>query len=428
MPLKNQRTKDARKHRPSRLLRRERRRWDDETQNPLCLGCAPCADLPTCGGLHKRHNAMSCLDECCGNPASCNATCPRNQAQFVARLREINGFQLDNIPSTEVLATPNLPVYVPRLYHGSRRARLIEADAVAIPLHALYMRCDGLLKYECREDVAKTFKISPDTKIILIGCGEDGSIEAWWGLMERRREIIAQLKHQSFEFVTAPNYSLFTNQLRYDDMHSMKRIAKTSHEFIAAGIPCALHLNARTTRDYERWADFLRHRPEITHVAFEFGTVWRWPTRQGFHRQHLAWLADSVGRPLHLVMVGGMTAIPTLAAAFDGVTYIDGTPFLKTIKRQRIVEGNDLSLTYLPAHTAPNELLDDLYADNVRSMRARIERMVSEAYAQRAAARSVQKPGNPDRKAFVRDAPPSYRDADPKSSVHDRPTETVDRR
>lgn len=421
-------TKPVRRRRPSRLLRQERRRWDDEYQSPKALGCAGCADLGPCGGLHKRQHAMSCLDDCCGNPEGCQAMCPRNPKVFMTRLREIDGFGLHNVPRAAAVPTAPLPVYAPRFYHGSKRAMPPTLDTAAIPLHALYHRRDGSLKYKDREEIAAHFRISPSTKIILVGCGHDPSIEAWWGLSAGRRELISFFRDQGFELSTAPNYSLFTNQLRYDDMHSIKRIGKAWQEFLADGMPCALHLNARTARDYERWAEFVRLRPEVTHVAFEFGTVWKWPLRQAFHLQQLAGLAQTVGRPLHLIMVGGMTAIPTLAAAYENVTYIDGTPFLKTIKRQRVVEGNDGTLKFLSEPTAPGAMLDDLYAANMNAMRQRIERMVSEAYAVREVARSAQMPEILDKTVSVPAGRPSVQDVGPKSSTHDRPSETVDRR
>ena len=48
------------------------------------------------------------------------------------------------------------------------------------------------------------------------------------------------------EMVNSPNFSLFTNVTRHDNLHNMKRIALTSAEFMAGGMPCALHVNVRT--------------------------------------------------------------------------------------------------------------------------------------------------------------------------------------
>jgi hypothetical protein len=52
---------------------------------------------------------------------------------------------------------------------------------------------------------------------------------------------------------TTPNYSLFVDRPRWDDLHAMKRIAIVHGEFLEAGMPGALHVNGRTDRDFERW-------------------------------------------------------------------------------------------------------------------------------------------------------------------------------
>ena len=70
---------------------------------------------------------------------------------------------------------------------------------------------------------------------------------------------------------------MFTDEVRYNDMHAMKRIGTTWQEIVAAGIPGAYHLNARTPHDYQRLANFIAARPEVSDVAFEFktGAAWR---------------------------------------------------------------------------------------------------------------------------------------------------------
>jgi hypothetical protein len=106
-------------------------------------------------------------------------------------------------------------------------------------------------------------------------------------------------------------------------------------------MPCALHLNARTARDYERWAEFARHRADVTDVAFEFKTGGAGRGRRAFHHRHLAQFARDTGKPLRLTMIGGLPAIPDLAPAYAKLTYIDTTAFMKAVYRQRAIAGND---------------------------------------------------------------------------------------
>ncbi|MGH7268007.1 MAG: hypothetical protein ACREMB_24585 [Candidatus Rokuibacteriota bacterium] len=72
--------------------------------------------------------------------------------------------------------------------------------------------------------------------------------------------------------VTTPNFSLFADQPCWDDLHSIKRIALVHEEFLSEGLPAALHINARTDQDWERWRAYVAVRPEVTHIAFEFAT------------------------------------------------------------------------------------------------------------------------------------------------------------
>ena len=85
-------------HKEGRNLRRERRRWDDPDSHILPLGCVQCADREPCGGIHKKQLDYYCLGDCCGNPSTCDNVCPRNFETYVERYREVDGFDLDNIP------------------------------------------------------------------------------------------------------------------------------------------------------------------------------------------------------------------------------------------------------------------------------------------------------------------------------------------
>lgn len=428
MRANNHRGEQQRKRRPSRLLRQERRRWDDDTKSPRALGCGPCHELGICGGQHTELKGFSCLDECCKSPSTCTAMCPNNPAMFIARHREINGFDLHNVPRAKKLATANLPVYAPHIYHGYRRAGLLEIDTVAVPLHALYKKRDGSPKFASRGELAANLGVHENAKIILVGSGDDAAIEAWWRLGEGRLPLLRMLADHGYELATAPNYSLFTNQLRFDDMHAMKRIAIVQQEFVAAGVSCALHINARTPRDYERWGNYIRERDEITHVAFEFATVWRWPLRRAFHLQHLASLPSYVGRPLHIIMIGGMDALPTLARAYPRLTYVDAVPFMKAVKRQRLAEGNDQSLPSHPNPTRPGEPISPLLVHNVEIARAHANRIVSESCVENAVARNGQMPKSLEKKVSAPNGRSSTQDVAQKLLKRDRQNETEGRR
>jgi hypothetical protein len=291
----------------TRSLRRERRRWDEGDVLPLALGCVNCADRELCGGMRKKDDSYWCLDDCCGNPATCDGMCPRNEIGFIDRMREVNGLELDNLPRAEPSPAIGIPSYVPYIYHGHRRAVPLDMPAVALPLRRFY-RFVGKPAFTSRAEIEATFGIAPDTRLVLIGSGRDKPIEAWWGLSDKRATIISAPRALGVALITRPNYSIFTDEVRYNDMYNMKRIGTAWQEIVASGVPGAYHLKARTPQDYRRLASFIGEREEVSEVAFEFKTGAAWRQRRVFHLAELVQLAARVSRPLHLVMVGGITA------------------------------------------------------------------------------------------------------------------------
>jgi hypothetical protein len=341
----------------------------------MSIGCTGCTDLSMCGGSHKLRHAYSCLDDCCGEPDSCDGMCPNNPVGFRDRMREINGLELENVPRATPCAAAALPGYIPYIYHGNRRAVPLDIEAVALPLRRFY-RANGDLIFSGRSEVDATFGIRPQTRIVLIGSGRDRPIEAWWKLSERRVTLLEGFRKLGVALITGPNYSMFTDEVRYNDMHSMKRIAITWQEIVASKIPGAYHLNARTRHDYIRLSAFIAERPEVSEVAFEFKTGAAWRRRLPFHLQELSQLATHVGRPLHLVMIGGMAALPRLGAAFDRVSYIDTSAFMSAMHRKRLYLDDNNRVKRSDVLTLTGQPLDDLLADNLTTMRMRVEHVL----------------------------------------------------
>lgn len=297
--------------------------------------------------------------------------CPNNPLKFRDRMREVNGLALDRLPRAAPCAAPHLPAYIPYIYHGNRRAVPLDIEAVALPLRR-FCRPDGRLRFKSRAEVDTTFGIASDTRLVLIGSGRDASIEAYWKLSERRGPLLAALRDLGAALITGPNYSMFTDEVRYNDMHAMKRIGVTWQEIVAAGVPAAYHLNGRTPHDYRRMADFIAARPEVTDAAFEFKTGAAWRSRLPFHLAELVQLPQQVRRPLHLVMIGGMTAIRTLAAAYGRVTYIDSSAFMNALHRQRLYVNNEGKVKKTGELTLIGQPVDGLLVDNITTMRAHI--------------------------------------------------------
>jgi hypothetical protein len=358
-------TRSANEKRASRNLRRERRLWHDGHRHTGSLGCMSCPENPVCGGLHLIRAFFDCLNAfCCRNPAKCDVVCRNKPDAFVRRFREVGGFTFDNVPRAPVLPPPPLPFVVPVLYHDSGRLAPFRASAVCLSLYKVVQRHNGSLRYQSPADLARGFAIAEGLPVILTGTDRDGPVERWWSLGQERREVIQALRGLGIALATTPNYSLFTDQPRWDDLHSMKRIAITHEEFLRAGVPAALHVNARTERDWERWTMYIAARPEITHVAFEFSTGAGHVPRIEWHAAQLVRLAAAVERPLHLVVRGGLRVLMRVAAAFSGITVLETSAFMRATHRQRAVPLGPGKVTWQPSPTETNGTIDALLVEN----------------------------------------------------------------
>ena len=339
--------------------------WNDARRATPSLGCDCCIDKPTCGGLSVASALYDCLDFCCGIPADCDSVCRNNPGTFANRVREIQGFSLDNVPRAIPAISPELPSGVPVIFHGNKRSNgFTGPGTVCLPLYRLVDLRSRQVKYASSRALTEKFGIHPGTQVILTGTSTDPALERWWALGESRIDLIRALKRLDIALVSTPNYSLFTDQPRWDDLHSMKRIAVIHQEFLGEGMPAALHINARTERDWERWRDFVAAREEVTHLAFEFATGAGWGERINWYAEQLSRLACAVDRPLHLIVRGGTTILPRLAACFDSLTCLETSTFLKTMRRKAAVLRADGSLRWRHAPTDRSEPLDALLKEN----------------------------------------------------------------
>lgn len=333
-----------------------------------------CPELDVCGGLRIAAGVFDCrsLCACQRKGKRCFGVCRRDPGIFVARVREVGGFDFGNVPRCAPLAARALPEYAPINYDGTRRSGCLNAGIVAIPLLSFFNRESGTGRFETREEMLDFFRLSPATRIILTGVAKDPAIERWWSFADRPR-LIETLRPLGVEMVTAPNYSLFTDVTRLDNLHNMKRIVLAWQEFMAGGMPCALHVNARTDMDYRRFGDFIAEREEMSAVAFEFLTGTATAGRGPEHRDQLLALAGRVRRPLRLILRGGRRHLRQLVGAFASVTVLDADPYMKAKYRQRARLAMGADVEWRLSRTAEGESLDDLLRHNVEVARQSTE-------------------------------------------------------
>lgn len=331
----------------------------------ISLGCMNCSERGLCGGLRVSGAHYDCMSFCvCEDPGSCELACPNNLPVYIARHQEVRGFSLDNVPRTSILPFPPLPPSIPVIYHASKRVRSVKTDAVAIPLSYLFNRKTGTLRFCTRGEVAENFGFEEGARLVILGADQDDRIEDYWALRQASRtpEQLAALRP---DLITVPNFSLPLDVIRYDNLHNMKRIALCWSELMLAGIPTALHVNARTDRDWDRWVEFIRERPEVKAVSFEFATGPARPKWGEWYSSKLKELAFAVPHRLVLVTRGGYPYLSTLRTAFSEVVFIDSTTFMKTVNRKKLVQERDKRFRWIDCKTGPREPLDKLLQENI---------------------------------------------------------------
>jgi len=138
----------------------------------------------------------------------------------------------------------------------------------------------------------------------------------------------------------------------------MKRIAICWRELAAEGNAVALHVNARTPKDFSRWGDFLIEHSEISSIAFEFQTGAASPVRGDWHADRLCKLAKQVGRQLQLVSFGGLRQLAELKRAFTNLVYVTSTPSMKSSHYRKLLWESNSS-------RHPREIRSDLKGDDL---------------------------------------------------------------
>lgn len=315
------------------------------------LGCGTCLDRQACGGLHLSNGSamLTCMDLCrCADPDTCDMVCPKASTRFAKRVHEVRGFQLDDIPrrNFDVLPAPSGCV---TLIEGrvSRRRPIELPDYAAIPLSRAITGRGLQQRAKTRDELVRDHGVLPRKGWIVTGIEDDRYVERAWRL-PKHREVFKSLCEAGVVFATSPNFSLYADVPRHDNLHAMKRIAWMWYVMNAAGLPTALHVNGRTSHDFDRWTQFIIDHPEVTSIAFEFLTGAKLADDSERYVERLSTLAQRIDRPLTLVLRGSMQLAKRLEGVFDQVLWLDATPYFRAMHRHVAVPSSTGPLKYAP--------------------------------------------------------------------------------
>jgi hypothetical protein len=326
------------------------------------LGCQHCFAREACGGFYHP-GTPDCLTYCCNTPASCSYLCPRNN-KFVAIWRDTNGLDIKISELRQQHET--VPAYVPLVQHGSQRCGQLQVPVAAITTFSVTRR-DKATNDMLRDPVAlrQRYRLVPAARIILSSIAKDAKLERYWR-DRHHNQLIEGIKSLAPTHVIAPNFSLFRDVPRFDNLANIKRSLLCAEEFSTAGLSVIPYIAGVTVHDWERWAGFLREHTAIRMVCKEFQTGPSSSIKGAWHIARLEELQQRTGRALHLIAIGGRRHLPRLRA-FPDLTVIDSVPFMRTMHR-RILNTTGWS----PAPTPPNAPLDDLLTHNITAYHARV--------------------------------------------------------
>ena len=354
---------------PASIFRQPNQLWDDPEHLPTSLGCRKCPENARCGGIHTGANVFDCSDLChCTDKSKCDLVCRSRPTHFVQRVREVGGLDLHNVARTTPVVSPILPEVVSFIDHKYSRIEMFQSSVVALPLYRVIDLAKAKVHVHSRDELADRFHVSGDATIVLSGVDKDRFIERWWELPNREK-ILRDLHLLGVGLFTTPNYSVLTDVPRTDNLYAIKRIALTWAEASNAGLPTALHINARTERDYANWIDFIAKRQEVTTLAFEFATGCGQPERIDWHLNQLGHLATQIKRPLAIVVRGGTRRLNVLRQHFSRVTLLETESFSKTLRRQRAYISASGKLKWAKSPTPEGIPVDELLAHNAAIVR-----------------------------------------------------------
>lgn len=340
----------------------------------VALGCVYCPEQEHCGGIAIAEPVFSCLDFCtCDDSDACPYICPKQKMrESVLARREVHGWDLLNLRQLPSLPYNHLPLHAPLIDGWSGRSDPVPGQFFAIPLKRLFHGKTGKPLFNSLDEVRTRFKIDPSANVIVDGVSTDQPIENFWG-RARDAGIVDNLKRLSPSVVTVPNFSMFANVPRFNDLYNMKRQVVAWHEITAAGLRAALHVNARTDQDYRRFAEFLRQQPAVQVICFEFGTGGRRPTRRQWYVDWLCQLPELAGRDLSIIVRGGLPAVKQLSKYFRHLTFIDTMPIRKTMRRRRKAHESN---RYRRTFTLRGQPLDDLLEKNIADRKKWVEKVM----------------------------------------------------
>ena len=337
--------------------------------------CSECSFLTDgCGGLHGKDFDKGCFSRCVTHCVKygCDMVCPNSALLFADYCEDVGG--LGTTPKFPLLSTASeeLPVYMPQIHHGSSRSALLDEEWVSVPLYAVTnkdRRGRFQVRFKTPEELRNFLKVAPHTKIIITGVGPDQVIEDFWE-SHITRGLPAHLAALGIVAMTTPNYSFMRDVPRHNSLYNLTRIFRIAERLSEAGIAVIPHLNASNDMDWHRWLEFYREQVDLVCGCVEYQTGACYKEFGNWYFSKLVDMRDKLGRAIHPIALGGSGRFLDFENNFPSYTIIDSTPFMKTMKRQELIEIMG-RWKWHRRPTKPYATLNGLLVRNIRNYRWR---------------------------------------------------------
>ncbi|MHC2071098.1 DUF4417 domain-containing protein [Bremerella sp. T1] len=316
--------------------------------------------------MRNERALLSCFDQFCCGDSNCDNVCPNNP-QYATRVKEIGGFgnhRIGPLQQQDIL----LPNYIPLLHHGSNRKSKLVSTAVAVSPYDFLKLDKGLLKSNVADQASlrQKFGISDYSKLVMCGTSKDKNLEKYWTYRRRDKtmDVIAAIGPDLY---IAPNFSMFLDVPRTDNLFNIKRQLLCLSELSASGVSVVPHISATMIQDWINWCSVLEEHNDIEYIAFNFQTGYSQPAEGLKAVNGLKTLQQHLGRRLSLILIGGSQFVPSTKHHFREISLIDSNPFMKTQHRRRFQSNGPEKHYWIKFATGTGELLDDLLQANVDS-------------------------------------------------------------
>lgn len=235
-------------------------------------------------------------------------------------INDCRGILFTNISALPV-QVPQLPRFIPTVKKGSHYM-LSQSPLpwVAITLADVVSPKELVVAKNIRQRIG----VPAETKLLLLCYASDSLIEKIW---KERDRILPQLACIDVDLMTAIDYSVFWDQPHLERLVNMKRSLVTFDIFQQLGTPAIPHLYWSSKKDIERWAEWLRLNPSVTHVAMYWG-LFKDPVSWRKQVKFLEYFNQMIDRPITQLISGPSTLekINDLLAISPQLVITSGSP------------------------------------------------------------------------------------------------------